>query len=172
MNTLAQIEQEIHQLLETISESENQEEFEPLLAELLQNLDKKIDGYLYMIRYFEQQAEARQKESDRLQSLALESQSKAAYLKETLKAHMEYTQTKSLEGTYGKVSHCRNGGKAPIWFNPELTPDELPDDLTLTRKVIDHRKIRNLCEQNGGELVVDGVAIAKILERSSHLRIK
>lgn len=172
MTTLAQIQSEIQQLLEQMSEVDNQEEFEPLLAELLQNLDKKIDGYLYMIRHFEQQAKVRQEESDRLQSLATESQRKADWLKQTLKDHMEYTQTKSLEGDYGKVSLCKNGGKSPIWFNPETTAETLPDELTMTRKMIDHQKIRTLCEEQGGELVVDGIAIAKILDRSNHLRIK
>lgn len=171
MATLTQIEAEIRELIEKMVEVENQEEFEPFLNELTELLDKKIDNYLYMIRHFEAHAEMQRKESDRLLQLSTESQRKADWLKQTLKAHMEHTQVKRLQGTYGKVSLCKNGGKTPIWFD-DIEAEELPEKLILTRKIANRQLIRELCEKNGGELKVGDRLIAKILDRDFHLRIR
>lgn len=172
MATLVEIKSEIRELIEVMVEAENQEELEPILNELTQLLDKKIDNYLYMIRHFEQEAEMQRKEADRLYQLSTESQRKADWLKQTLKAHMEHMEIKRMNGTYGKASLCKNGGKAPVWFNPEIVPEDLPEELTLVHKIADKQAIRQLCEENGGELKIGDRVIAQILDRQSHLRIR
>jgi len=174
MTTLAQIQADIQSLMEQMADIdiEEQSDLEPLLEELKTMMEKKVDGYLHMIRTFEAKAEIQRKEAERILKLASESQGKADWLKKTLKTHMEHTQTKRLEGNYGKASLCKNGGKSPIWLNPEIQPEDLPSSLTYISTYVDNKAIRQLTEDNDGTLEINGIIVAKLLERGSHLRLR
>ena len=178
--SLPQMEEELELILAHL-DSDNPEErqvAEEIFNEFLPRLDSKIDAYIRVIKWRESLIEYQENEASRCQALANTNKQTVQWLKNKLQAFMETRveqlgdKGKRLEGKLSKVSLCNNGGRPPIWINPELIPEDYPKEYQEIRVHIDRNKIAEDAI-NYDEVRDDkGTLIAKVMPRGKHIRIK
>ena len=84
------------------------------LAELSQDLNTKVDNYCALISMMNARSEVRKAESDRLYQRAKIDANNAKYLRERLKAALEFRGIPKLETARYKVGISRIGGAPPV----------------------------------------------------------
>ena len=140
--------------------------FEAWFAELEDNRDRKIDGYITIVRELELRASVRQAEMDRLAIRVRVDENAAKRLKVRLKEWMEAHGEKKIETDRYCVSVRGNGGKQPMDIDPALSVSNLPPELQKVTVTPDNERIREVLA-NGGE-----VPGCRLLPRGTSLSIK
>jgi Siphovirus Gp157 len=111
--------------------------------------------------YFDKLAKSRQNAIDRLK----------AYVKLAL----ERQGATSIAGKEASLRLVKNGGKPPVWVNPDIQPQDFPLDVVNERIIfsVSTESVRaKLAEAGMDELIgEDGRIFAKLQERVTHLRI-
>lgn len=125
--------------------------------------DAKLDGYAWLIRRLEHEAEVAEDEVNRWRQKSLQRYNKIKLLKDRLKDHLEAVGQKKVSTDHFTFTVCTNGGMAPIEINEDLVPIEY---YVNPPPVIDFKKLRADVESG---VDVDG---AQLKERGKHLRIK
>ncbi|ACK74068.1 hypothetical protein PCC7424_5499 (plasmid) [Gloeothece citriformis PCC 7424] len=180
--TLTKLDDELELLLTHLS-SDNPED-RAIAEEIFNNdflprLEKKIDDYVKAIKYQEGLLNYRLSEIERIKKLAESSRNTITWLKCKLQAFMENRvlelgdKGKKLEGKLSKISLCTNGGKLPVWFNPELKEKDYPDQYleyvpTLNKSALVDAVVNS---QDGEIRDRTGRLVAKVMPRGEHLRI-
>ncbi len=178
--SLPQLEEELDLILAHL-DSDNPEErqvAEEIFNKFLPRLESKIDAYIKVIKWRESLIEYQENEARRCEALAYSNKQTVQWLKSKLQAFMEQRveqlgdKGKRLEGKLSKVSLCNNGGRPPIWINPELLPENYPEEYQEIRIHINRNKIAEEAI-NYDEVRDDkGTLIAKVMPRGKHIRIK
>ena len=147
--SLPQLEEEL-ELIIAYLDSDNPEErvvAEDIFNNFLPRLESKIDAYIKVIKWRESLIEYQENEARRCEALAYTNKQTVSWLKSKLQTFMEQrveqlgTKGKKLEGKLSKVSLCGNGGRPPIWINPELMPDDFPEEYKELRCHINRNKL-------------------------------
>lgn len=102
----------------------------------------------------------------RLTGKAARAENAIESIKRYLKAEMEFTGQRKLTAGTWQISIAKNGGKAPIEWDEDIEPEELPERFLSISYKIDTAAVRDALE--AGE-VLD---FAKLGERGESLRIK
>lgn len=181
--TLAQLDDELVTLLQYLDseEIEDRSMAEELLAELLPQLDKKIDSYMGVVNHYGDKIANIDREITRLQTRKANEQKKQDYLKNRLQVWLELRSVqlgnkgKKLEGNLYKVSLVTNGGKLPLELNKEVDISQIPAAFTTTTEItkLDTDKLREFMTANEVTTITtsSGEIIASLLTRGKHLRI-
>ena len=178
--SLPQLEEELQLIIAHIDSDtpEEREVAEEIFNEFLPRLESKIDAYIKVIKWRESLIEYQENEARRCEALAYQNKQTVQWLKSKLKAFMEQRveqlgdKGKRLEGKLSKVSLCNNGGRPPIWINPELTLEDYPEEYKEIRFHIDRNKIAEDAINYDEVRDDNGKLIAKVMPRGKHLRIK
>lgn len=149
-----------------------------LMEQIVPQLSSKIDGYVAIIGRKRASADIRQNEAKRLSQLAAADTASADWLTEKLKLFLEQRvellgdKGKRLEGLYCQISLATNGGKEPVWIDPNIHPDDLPQQFVRTLKEVDTEALRCEVRSSGEMRDRTGRVIARIVERGRHVRIR
>ena len=178
--SLPQLEEELQLIIAHIDSDtpEEREVAEEIFNEFLPRLESKIDAYIKVIKWRESLIEYQENEARRCEALAYQNKQTVQWLKSKLQAFMEQRvqqlgdRGKRLEGKLSKDSLCNNGGRPPIWINPELTSEDYPEEYKETRVHIDRNKIAEDAINYDEVRDSQGTLIAKVMPRGKHLRIK
>lgn len=181
--TLAQLDDELITLLGYLDseEIEDQSMAEELLAELLPQLDKKIDSYMGVVSHYGDKIANIDREIARLQTRKANEQKKQDYLKAHLQTWLELRSVqlgnkgKKVEGNLYKVSLVVNGGKLLLELNKDISIESIPPAFTTTTEItkLDTEKVREFMTANEIDTITisSGETIASLLPRGKHLRI-
>jgi hypothetical protein len=189
--TLAELDSELQSLFQYLDSDipEDRAMAESLLAELVPQLETKIDGYMGVISHFADVAgnivgaasRNENREIDRLKQRKVSVLAKHDYLKSRLQTFLEDRvaelgdRGKKLEGNLYRVTLNHNGGKIPVRLNDQIGIDRVPPEFietTVTQR-INTDKLRAYLEQQESQqlLTVTGEIIAQIMPRGRHIRI-
>jgi hypothetical protein len=181
--TLAQLDDELVLVLSHLDSElpEDQDMANQLLAELLPQLDQKIDSYMGLVNHYGDRVNNIDREIARLEVRRSAQLAKQDYLKSVLQNWLELRSQqlgdkgKKVEGNFYKVSLVANGGKLPLSVNKELPIDGVPNSFKTRTEVykLDQDSIRDYMQTHGTDTVTtaDGIPIATLLPRGKHLRI-
>jgi hypothetical protein len=96
-------------------------------------------------------------------------------LKAYVKLALEQQGATSIAGKEASLRLVKNGGKPPVWVNPDIEPQDFPLDVVnerITFSVSTESVRSKLAEAGMDELIgKDGRIFAKLQERGTHLRI-
>lgn len=113
-----------------VTDEQAEEAITEWFAELGEDRNAKLDGYVTLIAEFEARAEMRKKESQRIAARATIDANNSARLKDRLKAFFQIMDLKTVETDYHRITLANNGGKLPLILDgayqtdPSLLPDE------------------------------------------------
>lgn len=130
---------------------------------------QKLDSYLNLMKTLAMEAAAARAEAEQFALKARYRETAEKRLRDRLKLFLEVTgQTKVQTASGRTIAIQKNGGKAPLVFDPAVPVEEYAEKYakTVTTKTPNVEAIRADLEA-GAEL-----AFAKIGEVGSHLRIK
>ena len=178
--SLPQLEEELELIIAHLDsdQPEEREVAEEIFNEFLPRLESKIDAYIKVIKWREFLIEYQENEARRCEALAHSNKQTVSWLKSKLQTFMEQRvkqlgdKGKRLEGKLSKVSLCNNGGRPPIWINPEILPENYPDEYQEIRIHINRNKIAEDAVNYDEVRDEQGTLIAKVMPRGKHLRIK
>jgi hypothetical protein len=120
----------------------------------------EIDHLKSREQYFARQVEVREN------ALA----SFKAYLKKIL----ENRDSSAIKGRSATIKLVKNGGKQTLWTNGQIDPQAFPANfvtLQTSYKISTDGIRQQLLESGLEELVIDGVILAKLQPRGTHLKI-
>lgn len=164
METLYQLSNEYHELLNLAmsSDPEDEKAFADTLEGLTGVIESKMDDYAAVMTHLKGRTDLIQQEIDRLQAMKQSIENHEKRMKAHLLMVMRDTlhQTK-IQTDLHTFSICKNGGKQPMEIDGEV-----PDNYKRVVYETDTEKIRTALE-NGEEL-----PFAHLKERGEHLRVK
>ncbi|WP_013334865.1 siphovirus Gp157 family protein [Gloeothece verrucosa] len=178
--TLAELDQELELLLEHLNSDDPESRAiaeEIFNKDFLPRLENKIDNYVKAIKAQEAIANYRQSEAERLNKLAQSSKNTVTWLKSKLQAFMENRvaelgdKGKKLEGKLSRISLCINGGKVPVWVNPELSEQDFPEEYLEYMPTLNKAALVDAAIEAGEIRDQTGRLVAKVMPRGQHLRI-
>ena len=203
MPTLFQIADEIRALHDLLTEAggelpDEQAEaaIDEWLAETNVALEKKVNGYVWLIKEFEGRSEARELAAKHLTASAGADLNQAKRLKTRLKEFLEICGLNKLQTEHFKLTIAANGGKAPLVFPEEWErePAQSPERYHKVAITLDKETLRKEAEETELELaklshsfargeitaqqyndamhIADHTNVVRLGERSTHLRIR
>lgn len=185
--TLDELLAEMSAVLAVIEELEaddldSQQKAEELLEDVMASITLKIDGYIQMIKKYEDNAEICDREARRLAKLASSDNHKKEWLKNKLKValeeRLESTGKHDIRGFYHKVWLQQNGGCETAWIDPELQLEDLDEEYIIPEQIIivpaqvDYVKLKEDAITFGQIRSLNGKIIAKRQEKGKHIRYK
>lgn len=177
--TLTDLDQELELLAEylTSEDASDRTIAEEIFSNLLPRLDSKIDAYVKTIKWREFLAAYQAQEAERLSKLTQFNQSAIKWLKARLQDFMERRVEqlgeagRKLEGKLSKVSLCSNGGKPPVWVNPELAEADFPTEFLEYVPRLNRLALVDATIAAGELRDARGTLIAKVMPKGKHLRL-
>lgn len=145
-------------------------EVDEWFSHLMEDRNRKINGYASLIIEIEARASTREKEADRLADRARIDRNKATWLKDRLKRYFEVSEIRALDTDRFHVVLATNGGKQPVVVNVE--PELLPDVFRRVKTEVNTEAIRSHLEAIGPLTSPDGVVLAQFGERGRSIRIR
>ena len=172
---LDQIAMAFDQLADTGEESEVLAAIEAYFGDLLNDRDKKIDSYCYLIDEYLAKAAARKAEAARIAALAKTDENNAAKLKARLKIYFEANEITKMETKLHKLSIVGNGGVQALTLHPDVTENPeaiLPKEFQKVTVTPNADAIRaELAKPEADQLPLIK-QLAKLELRGTSLRIK
>lgn len=95
-------------------------------AEIMNNLEAKVDNYSAYIKTLMHRAQARSDESERLADRAKTDENAAKNLAERLKYVLIKLNIPKVDTPRYSIAICKNGGKLPL--NVDIAPEKLPEE--------------------------------------------
>lgn len=178
--TLDNLDRELELILQYLESDtpEEREIAEEVFQDFLPRLEKKIDSYVNAIGRIKARRDFRQAEANRIAALAKSDDQTITWLTQKLQNFMENRaaelsekQGNKLEGLYCRISLCNNGGKPPIWVNPDLDLSDFPSDYIVPIPTLNTDKLKEDVLMQGEIKDSQGRLIAKVLSRGRHIRI-
>ena len=117
-----------------VTEADVEAAIDQWLAEITGALDKKLDGYVSLIREAEARADVRSSESLRLQDLARLDHAIARRLKDRLLIFMDTAGRTQIHTQYYRLRAVDNGGALPLYIDRPNVPEEY-------RRVVMHEEV-------------------------------
>ena len=162
------------QLADTGEDQAVLEAIESYFGDLLNERDRKIDGYCRLIDDYIGRAEAQKKEADRIAALAKTNKANADRLKTRLKVYFDANEITKIDTPLHKLWVQKNGGATPIIIAEEFIqdPSKLPVEFQVVTITPNTDAIRAELKKEDAERLCDMTAIAALGEVGSHMRIK
>jgi hypothetical protein len=179
MTTLIELEQIRDALVEQILSSLEAEtesdgltatEMEKLLSQLEEEIANKVDAIAAVIAAKNGEIAYLKERRDYFDKLIKTRQNALDRFKDYVKGIVERRGTGNITGKETKLRLVKNGGKQPLWINPDADITKLPPELLKVSYTLESDIVRDKLTESG-ELIVDGEVIAKLEERGTHLRI-
>jgi Siphovirus Gp157 len=181
MTKLIELEQIRDLLVEQIitnleTEPESQEistqELEGFLSQLEAEIADKVDAIAATIAAKNGEIAYLKERRDYFDRLIKSRQNALDRFKDYIKSILSNRKDTTICGKESKLKVVANGGKQPVWINPDLKPQELPAELTETVCTISSTAIRQRLSQLAGEeLIIGDKVVAKLEPKGTHLRI-
>ncbi len=162
-------------LEEPNKDPEQQEMLESQLKELQAEIADKVDAIAAVMAAKQAEIAYLTERREHFDRLVKSRQTALERFKEYVKYALEKQAVSSLSGKEAKLRLVKNGGKAPVWINEAIAPQEFPPEAIIekTSYSVSSEWIRSqLAEAETDELVgADGQILAKLQERGTHLRV-
>lgn len=165
--TLYDITGEAAALQAAFDQAETPEEMEEALASydgIMDDLDRKAEGYAKLIQNWKAEAKALRDEEKRLAARRKARENGVARLTDCIKNSMDFLGIRSLSAGIFKLSIQKNGGKAPVVIDDE---GAIPEEYWEVTKAVNKSKLYEAMAVDGE--IIDG---AHIGEPGESLRIK
>lgn len=158
---------ELESLYREIESRLDEDDFdpEPLLATLGEQVERKVDGYCFIIGKLLAREQWAREEANRLQEIGRTAKSEANRLRGHLLWFLEQRGTEKLATDRYRVSVAGNGGKAPLIISEDMRPEDVPDAFRRVKYEFDTEAIREQAE-------LGAISWARVGERGKSLRIK
>lgn len=160
-----QLEELLDSIGGDITDAEVEAQIDQWLAEVSENLNDKLDGYVMLVAEYDARSEARKKEAERLLHRSKVDANNRDRLKDRLKYFFERTGKRKVETPRFRISLANNGGKIPLIVIPDLDPTEAPKEFQKIVTTLDNDAVRAALE--GGQQL----EFASLGERGRHIRI-
>ena len=159
--------EKLNELLDECGDDAQQQELiNNWLEQLGEERDRKLDNYAALISELTCRAAARKAEAQRLMELASADENRVKLLKERLKWFFEIHGFKTVETVRYRLSLSKNGGKAPLILDEELSPTDLPERFQKVSINANTAAIREALERG------EKLEFAQLGDRGTSLRIK
>lgn len=135
-------------------------------AEIGDARNKKLDGYVALIREFIALAEIRKQEADRMAQRSQVASNAADRLRRRLQLYFAANGITTVETDRFRITLANNGGKLPLKFRDGFTIDDCPPEFQRVKMEPDTEKIRAALESGAS------LPFASLGERGSSIRIK
>jgi hypothetical protein len=182
MSTLIQLEQIRDALIERIisgleAETESEgltiEELEELLSQLETEIASKVDAISAVIAAKNGELSYLKERRDYFDKMIKSKQNALERFKDYLKRILERREDGTISGKESKLRLVKNGGKQPLWINPDVDAKSLPAELVTVAisYAVSTEAMRERLAETNGEFMIDGQLVAKLEPRGTHLRI-
>ncbi|WP_373539011.1 siphovirus Gp157 family protein [Chamaesiphon sp.] len=145
------------------------------LAELELEIASKVDAIAGVFAAKQAEINYLVERREHFDKLAKSRQNAIDRLKAYVKLALERQGATSIAGKEASLRLVKNGGKPPVWVNPDIKPQDFPLDVVnerITFSVSTESVRSKLAEAGMDELIgEDGRILAKLQERGTHLRI-
>ena len=173
--TLFDIQNDILALGDLLEEQDGditncEEQFDQWFSELGDERDSKLDGYAYLIRQLESDADIIKAEMDRLKARRTAAENKVKKLKERLEHYLKINEIDKIQTQRFTFGLQKPGGKPKVQVSDyfENHPEELPEHLRRVKFEADLEAIREALETDPNENSIFG----QIVEADKKLRIR
>lgn len=167
---LYEIAADYRRLADMLEASETPEDMRQVLTDTLESIagdfEDKAENMAALIAENTETISACNNQIARLKDKAARLEAQNTSIKNYMMAEMKYAGIKKVNAGVWQVSVARNGGKAPIIWDDNIEPENLPSEYTRTSIQINKDAVRESLE--AGETL----AFAKLGERGESLRIK
>ena len=145
------------------------------LAELELEIASKVDAIAGVLAAKQAEINYLIERREHFDKLAKSRQNAIDRLKAYVKIALERQGATSIAGKEASLRLVKNGGKSPVWVNPDIKPQDFPCDVVnerITFSVSTESVRAKLAEAGMDELIgKNGQVLAKLQERGTHLRI-
>jgi hypothetical protein len=163
---LVALESLLHEVGGDVTDEEAAAAIDEWLRENHQALDRKLDGYGYLVKKLTSESTFAEEESRRLAARAKARKNAATRMKERLKIFMEIHGQKKLSTDRYDFAIQADGGKAPL--EVLIEPEKLPKWAQRVTVSADTDAIRQKLESG----YAPAMKIARLGGRGTHLRIR
>lgn len=145
-------------------------EMEPAITGFMDSLSgeeaAKLDAYVNLIRQLESEAAVAKAEAEQYAKKARTRESRAQWLKDRLKMHMERTGQAKIETERGRTVAIQKNSTASLVVVPDVNLDAVPAEFVRVTKELDKVAVKKSME-NGATWW-----FARLGDRGTSLRIK
>lgn len=167
---LYDIAADYRRLQDMLDSAETPEEMRQTLIDTLESVsgdfEEKAENMAALIAEYKATFEGCKAEIARLTGKAARAENAIESIKRYLKAEMEFTGQRKLQAGTWQISIAKNGGKAPIVWDDDIEPEELPERFRSISYKIDTAAVRDALEAG------EALDFARLGERGESLRIK
>lgn len=162
---LFELSNEYRHLLMELEETDD-EPTESVIAQLQAaegDIHNKADGYCSLIGHYHAAQKAVEEEIERLQKRANHFSKRSTWLKDRLRAALEFLGETKIKTALNTISICQNGGAQPLTI--QVRPEDLPEQFRKVAYEPNRDAIRRALKD--GQFIPG----CQLMERNSHLRI-
>jgi hypothetical protein len=145
------------------------------LAELELEIANKVDAIAGVLAAKQAEINYLIERREHFDKLAKSRQNAIDRFKTYVKLALERQGATAMAGKEASLRLVKNGGKAPVWINPEVEPQDFPCDVVNERITFSvcSESVRSKLVEAGTDTLLDenGQILAKLQERGTHLRI-
>lgn len=145
------------------------------LAELELEIANKVDAIAAVLAAKQAEINYLVERREHFDKLAKSRQNAIDRLKAYVKLALERQGAIAMAGKEASLRLVKNGGKPPVWINPDIEPQDFPCDVVNERITFSvcSESVRSKLAEAGIDTLLDenGQILAKLQERGTHLRI-
>lgn len=167
---LYEIATDYRRLQDLLDSAETPAEMRQTIIDTLESLsgdfEDKAENMAALIAEYKATAEGCAAEIQRLNEKKLRAENAIEPIKKYLMAEMQFTGIKKVKAGTWNITIAKNGGKAPIVWDDDIEPEDLPEKYRSIYYKIDTAAVRDALEAG------EALDFAKLGERGESLRIK
>lgn len=167
---LYEIATDYRRLQDLLDSAETPAEMRQTIIDTLESLsgdfEDKAENMAALIAEYKATAEGCAAEIQRLNEKKLRAENAIESIKKYLMAEMQFTGIKKVNAGTWNITIAKNGGKAPIVWDDDIEPEDLPEKYRSISYKIDTAAVRDALEAG------EALDFAKLGERGESLRIK
>lgn len=167
---LYEIANDYRLLQDQLDSADTPEEMRQTLLDTLESVsgdfEDKAENMAELIAEYKATIDGCKGEIARLNNKVRQAENAVESIKAYLFSQMQYTGQRKIKAGTWQISIARNGGKAPIVWDDNIEPENLPEAFTLKSIQINREAVREALE-NG-----EALGFAKLGDRGESLRIK
>lgn len=167
---LYDIAADYRRLQDLLDSAETPAEMRQTLIDTLESLsgdfEDKVENMAALIAEYKATIEGCRAEIARLTGKAARAENAIDSIKKYIMAEMQFAGIQKVKAGTWQVSIAKNGGKAPIVWDDDIEPEDLPEKFRSISYKIDTAAVRDALEAG------EALDFAKLGERGESLRIK
>lgn len=167
---LYDIAADYRRLQDMLDAADTPEEMRQTLIDTLESLsgdfEDKVENMAALIAEYKATIEGCRTEIARLTGKAARAENAIDSIKKYIMAEMQFAGIKKVNAGTWNITIAKNGGKAPIVWDDDIEPEDLPEKYRSISYKIDTAAVRDALEAG------EALDFAKLGERGESLRIK